>query len=68
MAGYLDAYGVADARKERLIKRVVLISLVVVIVGVSAYFIFRNWHQEQVVKNFFDIVYGFICRHCLIFC
>jgi hypothetical protein len=56
MAGYLDAYGVADARKERLIKRVVLISLAVAIVGVSAYFIFRNWRQEQVVKNFFDLL------------
>ena len=56
MAGYLDAYGVADARKERLIKRTVLITLSVLIVGAILFFTFRNWREERVVKQFLALL------------
>jgi len=58
MAGYLDAYGVADERKERMIKRVVLITLVVVIVVGAVYFTFRDWRQERTIKQFFSLLSG----------
>jgi hypothetical protein len=56
MAGYLDAYGVADARKERMIKRVVLISLAVAVVGSAAFFTFRDWRQERTIKQFLSLL------------
>src|SRR5579863_3906049 len=56
MAGYLDAYGVADARKERLRKRVILAVLAVVVIGGAAYFTFRNWRQERTMKEFLTLL------------
>lgn len=52
MAGYLDAYGKADERRERITKRILLWGFAVLIVAGACYFTFRNWHQEQVVKDF----------------
>jgi hypothetical protein len=52
MAGYLDQYGVADARREGRIKKIVLWSLLVIVVGAVGYFTFRTWGQERVVKEF----------------
>jgi hypothetical protein len=56
MAGYLDAYGVADARKERTIKRAVIIGVITVAVAGSLYLWFRNYSQEQVVQRFFVLL------------
>jgi hypothetical protein len=56
MAGYLDAYGVADEHRERRIKRIVLGGLAIVIVGAALFFTFRNWRQEQVVKQFLELL------------
>jgi len=56
MAGYLDAYGAGEERRERLIKRIVIWGLAVVIAGSALYFTFRNWRQEQVVKHFLSLL------------
>src|SRR5258707_10827133 len=56
MGGYLDAYGVADQRRERLIKRIVIWGGVAVVVAVILYFSFRNFRQEQVIKQFFSLL------------
>ncbi len=56
MAGYLDAYGVEDERRSRLVKRIVLWGLAVIVVASALYFTFRNWRQEQVVKQFFALL------------
>jgi hypothetical protein len=56
VAGYLDAYGVADARHERRRNRIILWGLAIVIVATVAYFTLRNWRQEQQVKNFFTLL------------
>ncbi|MEO8053223.1 MAG: hypothetical protein ABI833_22695 [Acidobacteriota bacterium] len=56
MAGYLDEYGVADARKERLRKRIILWGLTAVIVGTSAFFYFRNWSEERVLDHFVTLL------------
>lgn len=53
MGGFLDSnYGVADARKERRLKRIVLSTLSVLIAAGVLYFSFRNWREEKVVKQF----------------
>lgn len=56
MAGYLDGYGVSDARKERRLKRIVIIALAVVILAVAGYFTFRNWSQERQFKKFLTML------------
>jgi hypothetical protein len=56
MGGYLDAYGVADQRRERRLKRIVIWGLAAVILATSCYFLFRNWRQERTVKQFFSLL------------
>lgn len=53
MAGFLDSsYGVADARRERRVKIIVLSTLGILVVGAILYFTLRTYKQEQVVKQF----------------
>src|SRR5438045_6400351 len=53
MPGILDdSYGVADARRERRNKLIVLGGLLAVVVALVGYFSLRTWRQEQVVKEF----------------
>src|SRR5262249_28556725 len=56
MGGFLDGYGVVDERRERTVKRSVIWGLVIVIVAVGAYFWFRNYRQEQTVKQFLSLL------------
>src|SRR5690242_19291299 len=57
MAQYLDpSFGVADARRERLRKRVLLSVLTAAVLGAAGYFLFRDWSQEQVVKQFLSLL------------
>ena len=56
MEGYLDAYGVADQRRERRIRRVVIWVLAILIVATVGYFTFRNWREEQQVRKFFTML------------
>ena len=57
MGGILDpSYGVAEERRARLIKRVALWGSLAVIAGLVLYFWFRNWRQEQTVKQFFSLL------------
>jgi len=52
MAGYLDEYGVKDARRERRTKQIVIWGLAAVIVGTSVFFYFRDWSEERVMNRF----------------
>ena len=52
MAGYLDAYGAGDERRERLIKLTVLWGVAILIVAAAFYFTFRHWGEERTVKAF----------------
>jgi hypothetical protein len=57
MSGFLDStYGVNEARKERRIKLIVLWTLGILAVASILYFTFRNWRQEQVVKQFISLI------------
>lgn len=52
MAGFLDQYGVADERRERLIKRLVIWTVAVALIVSTAYFTFRTRSQEQTIDRF----------------
>jgi hypothetical protein len=52
MAGFLDQYGVADAQREGRLKKIILIAVAAVVLGVAGYFTFRTWSEERVVNDF----------------
>jgi hypothetical protein len=54
LAGYLDHYGEGEEKRERLIKRTLLITVVVLAVGGVLFFYFKNYRQEQLVGGFFE--------------
>ena len=56
MAGYLAQYGVADLRREK-ITRIVVISLVsaAILAGVLT-FVFHNYPEEQRTRHFFSLL------------
>lgn len=57
MGGILDpSYGVAEERRSRLVKRLILWGAAVIIVGGILFLWFRNWRQEQTVKQFFSLL------------
>ena len=49
---YLDTYEVRYARREKIFKRVALAIFLLLVVGIAAYFQFRNYPEEQQVKAF----------------
>lgn len=56
MAGYLDQYGAGDEQREKLIKRLVIIAVLLVVVSGALYLIFKNFRQERQVKQFYDLL------------
>jgi hypothetical protein len=52
MAGFLDHYGTGDARREKLFRRIALGAVVALILGLVLYFQFRNYREEQLIKQF----------------
>lgn len=52
MAGYLDKYGAGEEQRNRLILRTVGAVVLVVVVGALSWYLFKNHHQEGVVKQF----------------
>ena len=52
MGGYLDEYGVADARRGRFVKRALLFGFTFAVVATVAYFSLRTFSQERAVKSF----------------
>ena len=56
MAGFLDDYGVADERREKIVKRIVIAAAVVIIAGGILYFFFRNFREERQIRTFIDLL------------
>src|SRR5579863_837936 len=56
MGGYLDQYGTADARREKVIKTVAIAVAVLIVIGGPLLFIFHNYRQENQVKQFFKLL------------
>jgi hypothetical protein len=54
MAGYLDQYGAGDARREKIVKTVVISFVALVVAGGALFFVFHNYREEHQVKEFFD--------------
>jgi hypothetical protein len=54
MSDYLDGYGKADARRGKLIKRILISFFIVLIVGAVLYFQFRDYSEERQVKAFLE--------------
>ena len=50
--GYMDQFGVAEARKEQRRWRTLLTLLAIVVVAASLFYWFKNCRQEQRVKEF----------------
>ncbi len=56
MPGYLEDYGVTDAKREKKVKVIVITLLSVVIVSGTLYALFRDYKEELVVKRFLAAV------------
>ena len=52
MPGYLDQYGAGEEKRNRLIFTIFASVLGVAIVGSLGWYLFKNHHQESVVKAF----------------
>ena len=56
MAGYLDNFGVADAKRENIRKKIFYTVLGLLIVSVTMYFLFRNYREEKQLTIFYDLL------------
>lgn len=56
MAGYLEDYGVQDARRGKIIKRIVIIGLGTVATALVLFLVFRNFSERRVANAFLDAV------------
>ena len=54
MAGYLDQYGAGEERREKIIKIAALSLVTALVAGAILFFVFHNYSQERVVKQFFE--------------
>jgi len=54
MAGYLDAYGVADQRRERVVRLTVIWGLSILLVVTVLYFSLRTHTQERIMSQFLN--------------
>ena len=56
MSGYLDEYGVTDARRENVVKKIVLAAVIAVVIGGILYFTFRNFREEGQLASFQNLL------------
>ena len=56
MSGYLEGYGVTDAKREKKVKLIVFTLLGVAIVSGSLYAFFRDYREETKIKQFLEAV------------
>lgn len=52
--GYLEGYGVRDARREKVIRWIVLTAVLLGILALILYFQFRNYSEEQQIQTFLE--------------
>ena len=58
MSGYLDEYGAGEARRARIIKRIVSVAVLLAIAAGALYFLFRNYQEKRQVTRFFSLLAG----------
>lgn len=56
MAGYLEGYGVEDARRGRILKKVALITVVSAVVALILWLFFQNFQERRIADAFLDAV------------
>jgi len=56
MSGYLDNYGVSDAKREKNVKRWVLICTGVVLVALVGYWFLHDFREKRQVSQFMDLL------------
>src|SRR5207253_10338180 len=56
MAGFMEGYGVKEARRGRFLLRIALSIVTVAVVVTAGYFYFRTWNEERVFSQFKDIL------------
>jgi len=56
MAGYLDQYGAGEEQRNTIIFRTIAILVIAAIIVSLGWYLFKNHHQEAVVKRFLNDV------------
>lgn len=56
MSEFLEGYGVADARRGRVIKWIILSLIAAAVLGTILYFQFRNFGEERQASLFFKLL------------
>ncbi len=56
MAGYLDTYGVAEQKRERRTKQILIVTGVTLAVALLLFLFFRNFSEKRAVSHFLDAV------------
>ena len=54
--GYLDAYGVADERRNRILKWSIVAGLIALVLGTVLYFKFRDYPERRQVERFLELL------------
>lgn len=55
---YLQHYGAGDERRSRILKRIVIASVVVIVLAIAAYLFFHDYPEKQAVNHFLAEVNG----------
>ena len=56
MSGYLDHYGAAEERREKIVKKGLIALAILIVIGAPLLYIFHNVRQESQVKQFFSLL------------
>ncbi|HRJ19031.1 MAG TPA: hypothetical protein PLF84_08305 [Bryobacteraceae bacterium] len=56
MADFLNGYGEADAKRERVLKRIVLSLLALAVVGLLGWWISRDFSEKQQIRRFISLI------------
>lgn len=56
MPGYLEGYGVTDAKREKRVKTIVISLVTFLVVSGALYALFRDYKEESVIKRFLEAV------------
>jgi len=56
MPGYLEAYGAGSEKREKIVRRVALVVLVVLVAGTALYFLLRNFRETRQANLFFELL------------
>ncbi len=56
MSDFLQGYGETDARRERVVKKIVLAALALCIVGAAAWWFSRDFTEKQQIRRFVQLL------------